>query len=135
MPRLLFAVFLLSLAGCSGGVVTHPVQGQVQLDSGDATALAGHVVEAALQSDPQVRASGEIQSDGSFVLHTHDGGVIRRGAAAGSYLVLIVLSDDDQVRRRLAAHAIHARFLRFDQSGLSLQVPAAETASLKLSRR
>ena len=71
--RVTFSVTLLSLAftGCGpGGPKTHPVRGKVELAGADAAPLAGSHVEAALVSDPNVRASGEIQPDGRFSLQT-----------------------------------------------------------------
>jgi hypothetical protein len=128
-------VLAVATLGCTGGAATHPVKGQFQLEGGDASQLSGHVVEAVLETDPQVRASGEIQSDGSFTLESLHAGVIQEGATAGKYQARIVLSDDDGERRRAAAKALNPKYFAFEKSGLAFEVPAAETVALKLSRR
>ena len=63
------ATSLLFAAGCSrGGPKTLPVVGQVKISGVDSSVLAGHTLEIALDTNRQVRAAGEIQSDGSFEL-------------------------------------------------------------------
>lgn len=128
-------VLALGLFGCGpGGPRTYPVKGAVELVEGDVKQLAGNHVEAALTTDPSVRASGEIQPDGSFRLETIHAGTILKGAREGQYQVRIILADDDpaSLRRRYATLA--TRFLRFQTSGLSLQVPATGDLTLKVSR-
>ncbi len=95
----------------------------------------GHNLEAALGTDLAVRAYGQIQEDGSFSLETLQAGVLYSGAAEGSYRVRIVLSDDDPGARRRAAQALHPRFLQFDSSGLSIQVPNNDPVTVVLSRQ
>src|SRR5438034_8880223 len=64
-----FIITLMSNLGCgAGGPRTYPVQGKVELAGADVKLLAGSHVEFALAADPRVRASGEIQEDGSFKL-------------------------------------------------------------------
>jgi hypothetical protein len=129
------ALFFFS-AGCTRpGAKTYPVKGQLEVTGGDLKALAGHTVEVALVSDPQVRAAGQIQDDGSFTLETLQQGAILNGAAEGTYKARIVLADDDIAARNLAAKSLHPRYLQFDKSGLSLEVPAAQVVSLKVTRR
>jgi hypothetical protein len=82
-----------------------------------------------------VRAAGQIQEDGSFELETLQGGAVLKGAVEGTYKARIVLADDDIGQRNLAAKAIPPRYLQFEKSGLSLQVPATENVSLKILRR
>jgi len=126
----------LTLAGCSqSGPPVHPVKGQVQLTGGDAAPLAGHWIEIALENDRQVRASGEIKPDGNFQLESLLEGKLRNGVLEGKYVARIVLGDDDPQQRQAAAAAIDPRFLKFDSSGLSLQVPAPEPVQLQLLRR
>ena len=136
------AVVLVAIAGVagfsgcgSGGVKMHPVAGRIEIAQGDAKPLAGHTLEVVLDSDPAVRAAGQIQEDGSFQLETLQRGSVLKGAVEGKYKARIVLSDDDLKQRTAAAKAIPARYLQFEKSGLSLQVPAAENVALKLLRR
>ena len=129
-------LILLSVAGCRDeGPETHPVNGKLQLADSDVKVLAGHCLEAALTSDPLVRAYGQIQEDGSFALETYQAGVISPGAVAGQYRVRVVLSDDDPERRQQAAGAIDPRFLGFETSGLTISAPADELVTLALNRR
>ena len=126
----------LVLAGCGGsGIKTHPVVGKIETQSGDITPLAGHTVEVALDTSPEVRASGEIRDDGSFVLETLQGGKVLRGAVPGTYKARIVLSDDDASKRMLAAKTVPPRYLQFEKSGLSVHVPAGENVTFKILRR
>ena len=112
---------LFAIAGCGGpaGPKTYPVKGQVQLAGGEVKVLAGHNVEAALETDSTVRAYGLIQDDGSFELETLRAGVLQSGAAEGKYRVRVALSDDDPEARNRATQAVNPRFLTFDSSGLS----------------
>ncbi len=122
--------------GCSGssGPAIHTVQGKLELAGGEIASLAGHSLEAASQSDPKIRAYGAIRDDGSFSLETLQAGAVRKGAFEGKYQARIVLSDDDPQSRARAAKAIHARYLQFDTSGLTFQVPAKEAVVLRVSR-
>jgi len=130
-------VILWGIPGCGGsaGLKTHAVNGQVQIAGGDVKDLAGHSLEAALDTDLTVRASGQIQEDGSFSLETLQAGVLHSGAVEGAYRVRIVLSDDDPEARRRAAQALHPRFLQFDSSGLSIQVPNNDPVAVVVSRQ
>jgi hypothetical protein len=126
------ALALLAVAGCGqSGPKTHAVVGSVSLAGGDSTQLAGHYVEAALRTDPTVRTSGVIGPDGRFKLETLSDGKIRKGAPEGTYAVRLVLSDDDGTKRPKVA----PKFLRFETSGLSLQVPARDDVKLEVGPR
>jgi hypothetical protein len=126
----------LALVGCGpGGPKTHPVQGRVAVTNGEVAALAGGTVEAALEGDPTVRAAGTIEPDGSFELETYRDGALRKGAVAGTYKVRMILPDDDPAARKKAAKAVHPKALRFETSGLSIEVPAASEVRLELPGR
>ncbi len=136
MKRIIFLAALLAFAGCSeSGPPVHKVKGQVQLNGGDISSLAGHIVEIAKADDPQVRASGEIKTDGNFELESLLAGKIRKGALEGKYVARIVLSDDDPQQRRTAAATINPKFLKFDSSGLMFEVPVKEPVQLQVMRR
>lgn len=126
---------LLISAGCGGaGPEFHPVVGSIQLAEGDGSVLAGHGVEAVLESDNLVRANGVIAADGQFSLETLHEGAVRRGALAGKYKARIVLADDDGETRRLAASVLPKKSLQFDTSGLNFEVPAAASIQLRISK-
>ncbi len=107
----------------------------MQLTGGDAAPLAGHIVEIALASDPQVRASGEIKPDGNFQLESILEGKVRKGAPEGKYIARIVLADDDVQLKRTTFATINPKFLQFASSGLSFEVPAKEPVQLEIQRR
>jgi hypothetical protein len=130
------ACVLLGLLGCGGdGPVTHAVSGKVEVSGGDVKDLAGGYVEAALTTDPTLRASGEIQEDGSFILETLHNGVTLRGAREGTYQVRLILPDNDKGRLRRAQELVAPRFLQFKTSGLTLTVPPPDEVSLLVSKR
>jgi hypothetical protein len=130
------ALGLAGIAGCGGaaGPKTYPVKGQVTLAGGEIRDLAGHSVEAALDTEPSTRAFSQILPDGSFTLETLQAGSVQQGAAAGTYRVRIVLSEDDPEARRRAAQLLHPRFLQFQTSGLTIQVPSNGPPTLALSK-
>ncbi len=137
LPRIgvLLAVFAL-VPGCGdGGPKTYRVSGRIELPGTDPSVLAGHNVEAALSTDPNVRTFGVIGSDGRFVLETLQNGEMRRGAVAGTYNARLVLSDDDPASRRRVAQAVAGRYLKFETSGLTFQVPASSDITLPLAPR
>jgi hypothetical protein len=107
----------------------------VELTAGEVGHLAGSHVEAALDGDPSVRASGVVQPDGRFTLQTLHAGAVLRGAPPGKYRARIILSDEDRASRRRAAQALAPRFLQFQTSGLSFQVPSGGEVTLAVSRR
>src|SRR5262245_39900924 len=125
------------VTGCGpSGPKTYPVTGRVEVAGGNAAPLAGSNVEAALDSDPTVRASGVIEEDGRFTLETLHAGKILKGAQAGTYKARIVLSDEgERGSRKLARAAVHPRFLQFESSGLRFEVPANGDIVLQVSPR
>lgn len=132
---MLATALLASLTGCgASGPPVHRLQGTVQLAEGNVSDLAGHTLEAVLESDSTVRAYGAIGEDGRFELESLLGGEIRPGALAGKYAVRLVLGDDDPESRRRAAQAVHKRFLNVETSGLSLSIPNSGDVTLSLSR-
>jgi hypothetical protein len=130
-------VVLWAVVGCGpDGPRTYPVRGKVELAGGDARQLAGAMVEAAMDSDPTVRASGVIAEDGSFTLETLHAGVILKGAREGSYKARILPGDeDDREARKRQREALNGKYKQFQTSGLSLQVPTEGEVVLKLAPR
>lgn len=125
-PVLLAALGVVVFVGCEkAGVKTFPVEGKVELSGSDPNILSGHVIEAVSEANPEVRAYGSIEPDGSFRMETLHAGKIIDGAQEGKYQVRVVLGDDDPELRRQAAQRINPRHLDFATSGVSLQVPAS----------
>jgi hypothetical protein len=131
------AACLLTLtAGCGQREPkTYPVAGKVVLSGGDTAKLVGHYVEAALESDPAVRASGVIGPDGNFTLETLHAGAILTGAREGKYQVRIVPADEDDEGRKLKQPPVSPKHLKFETSGLSFQVPANGNVTLQVASR
>lgn len=128
--------FAIACAGCGqSGPKTYPVAGKVVLTAGDASKLAGHHVEAALEGDSAVRAFGIIGADGSFTLETLQAGAIQKGAREGKYQVRILPADEDDDGRKLKRPPVAARHLKFETSGLSIQVPANGEVTLAVATR
>lgn len=130
------AISMLSLTGCgNSGPKMHAVKGKVEIEAGEVKNLAGTNIEASLDADPTVRASGVVGADGSFTLETLHEGVIKKGAREGTYQVRFILPDDDKEARRAAARSLDKRFLKFETSGLTLQVPSTGDVTLKVVPR
>ncbi|MFO0799453.1 MAG: hypothetical protein U0804_18445 [Gemmataceae bacterium] len=128
------ATLAIALAGCSSPDGLQPVTGTVTVPGGPAV-LAGSTVEVALESDPTVRASGTIEPDGRFTLDSLKDGSVRRGAPEGTYKARIILGDDDPALQQKAAKAVPARYGRFETSGLTVRVPAAQPVTLAVAAR
>lgn len=122
---------LVALTGC--GRDTYPVEGTLEVQ-GDVSALAGSIIEAAVDGDPERRASGEIQPDGTFVLETLKDGRIRKGVREGTYRVRIIPSDDDRQVRRRVLSTVGPRYLKFQTSGMTLTVPTNEAVVFKAGK-
>jgi hypothetical protein len=131
----LIAAGVLAFAGCGSRGDVHPVRGRVVLTGGDVAQLAGHHVEAVLEGDPGVRASGIIGPDGTFTLETLHDGAVRKGAREGTYRVRIVPADEDDAGKKLKTPPVAGKHLRFETSGLTLQVPASGEVTLTLGAK
>jgi len=130
------ALALLVLTGCSAGhIKTYPVKGKVELKDGDVQMLTGSHVEFKHETDPDLRPTGKIASDGTFRVQTLHKGIILPGAPEGKYQARIILADesDEGVPKR-KGDPFHRRFLDFQTSGLSVAVPSSDV-TVSLSRR
>jgi hypothetical protein len=120
----------LSITGCSRGPGIQPVRGTVKVTDGDVALLVGSHVEFAQEADPLVRASGKIESGGGFAMETLHQGKVLAGVPAGTYKARIILADesDEGIPKRGGRSPIHKRFLDFETSKLSFQVPGGDYA-------
>jgi hypothetical protein len=124
----------IGLLGCGpGGPQTHTVKGRLELARGDVSQLDGSILEAALQSDTTVRASGVIRPDGSFSLETLHAGKVFQGAQAGTYQVRILPCDDDPASRKRALAVLPKQALQFETAHLTFQVPSEGEVVLKVN--
>ncbi|PQO28803.1 hypothetical protein [Blastopirellula marina] len=80
------AICLTSLVGCETPVATHPVTGKVVLANG--SPAQGGIIKFRTTSEEgeMVKASGQIQPDGTFQLSTFEDG---DGALAGEHEVIL----------------------------------------------
>jgi hypothetical protein len=111
------------------------VSGRVILPGGDVSQLAGHFVEATLEGNPNVRASGVIATDGSFTLETLHGAAVLKGAQEGKYKLRILRNEEDDDGKKLRKPPVAPRYLKFETAGLSLNVPTATELTLTISSR
>lgn len=132
LKSLAAALRLAALAGCSSDNL-RPVRGTVT--GADPAVLAGSAVELAHESDPSIRAAGTIEPDGRFNVETLRDGKVRPGAPEGTYKARIVLADDDPAAKKKAAKAVAARYQTFEQSGLTVRVPADGDVTLAVAGR
>lgn len=134
-PAILLVLAATTIGCGTRGPRTHTVRGKIELTGADVASLVGSHVEAVSTDDPLLRASGEIREDGRFILQTLHAGRVLDGAPAGSYKVRVILSDDDPARRRQAAKAIARRFLDFEASNLTFDVPSSQEVVFTLASR
>jgi hypothetical protein len=119
----------LGIASCSSGPKTYPVKGRVILDHGKP--LSGGTVLFQSVANPEIKASGELDADGTFELGSSLGTM---GTVAGEHQILILPleSEDAQVSRR----GIPLRYKRFESSGLRFAVqPGENFCEIKLERQ
>ena len=155
--RLILAplVFLAAAAGCSAPEFpkTYPLRGTVLLPGG--APLQGGRVEFESVDDPNFRALGELEKDGTFArVYTYkSNGREVQGVIAGEHRVRIDLptQDEDEGGERDPGEApagppgrprkpplVAGRYRAFDTSGLKITVPAPDnriTIELKATGR
>lgn len=94
--RILCAVaIVVAVGGCekkAPAPPTYPVHGEVFRGGKPA---ANGTVQFVHQTEPDVRAVGEIGPDGKFSLFTMEGNEKRPGAVAGEYKAVLVFSASD----------------------------------------
>jgi hypothetical protein len=140
LPRPMSAAIAVAVAscvlGCSGdGTKTHRVRGRLEIAGGDVGLLAGSVLECMLTSNPLMRASGKIAPDGRFELETIHNGKVLPGALEGTYQARIILADeDDEGVPKNRGNPVHARYLEFRSSALSITVPTSGDITISLSK-
>jgi hypothetical protein len=84
------AVVLAGIAGCGWGMPkTYPVKGKVVFQGGKP--VTDGKVQFQSETDPQFKALGDIDRDGSFSLMTYVEAKHARGAPAGTYRVVVEL--------------------------------------------
>jgi hypothetical protein len=126
---LVVAAAWLAAAGCSPGPRAYPVKGKVVFKDNGKPLGSGTVLFESV-ADPNQRASGEIQADGTYTLANNVGA---NGAVEGEHRVLIMtpLPEYGQNPRG----PFDPRYQRFDTSGLRYTVkPGENNYEIQLDR-
>jgi len=143
---------LVMLSGCGDRPpTTHAVRGKVVFTDGDVKKLADAEasVEFVLESDPSIRAYGQIQPDGSFEMQTPYKGKTLSGAAEGTHHVRILLQemppepelDDDgkpypaKKGKGKVEPPVNLRFLDTKTSKLTCTVPTSDEFTVTVSKK
>lgn len=128
--NLIGGALVLAAAGCGGSSGAHPVAGTVNWSGGD---LAGHLVEFAHPTDPNVRGFGTIGPDGRFALERLSDGKTAPGLPAGTYQARVVINDEGDGQTKKPK--VPARYLDFKTSGWSVQVPPPGDVTLTVAAK
>jgi hypothetical protein len=115
--RLAVVVSLVLAAGCGGGG-TAPVNGQVKLKNGDASALAGYTVQFELEG-AKTSGDGEIQADGTFKISTFG---VNDGALPGKHRVAISPPLSPDPDKPMPKPKVAAKYSGFESSGLVVEI-------------
>jgi hypothetical protein len=89
------ALALIAITGCGGMPRTYPVQGKVVFKGGKPVTDGRIQFQSA--ADPQFKALGDIDKDGSFSLTTYIGAKKAQGAPQGPYSVVVELERPAEV--------------------------------------
>jgi hypothetical protein len=148
---LLGLALVFAAGGCGGGPRTHSLEGKVVVEGGDTANLGDSAVEAQLDGNPAVRASGQIEPDGSFSLSTLHEGRTLSGAPEGTYSLRLVLTDFEYEEpeedpadegeapayrpkpRNAPKPPVPVKYLSFKTSGWKTTVPADGPVTLTVS--
>lgn len=127
-----------ALAGCKeSGPKYYPVAGKLVLenDGGVPKSLVRQTIEFQSAHEPNTRAFGEIQPDGSFTLSTWREGRGNMGAIAGTYKarMIIEIPQEEQVAAaKKRKPPIDPRYTRFETTPWTIEVPPTDTVILKV---
>ena len=121
------ALLLAVVSGCSdGNPKTYPVQGEVRFPDGKPL-TKGTVEFELLDQEKPITATGEISSDGSFVLGTFE---LDDGAIAGRHRAVVIADHQigTGVERpgKVPSPGLHPRYRDFKTSGLEFTVEPGE---------
>ena len=119
--------------GCGGttqaeGPETVPFTGKVVFTKGGQVASLNSrsgKVEFASIEQPEVRAFGAIEEDGSFTMATRIGESGKPGVLPGKHRVRLGLDDN-------AMHLVAPKFLSFEKSGITVTAPSEQPVEIKV---
>jgi hypothetical protein len=102
------AVALGAMIGTGCGMpATYPAKGKVVFKGGKP--VTDGKIQFQSTTDPQMKALGDIDADGSFSLTTHIEAKTARGAPAGTYRVIVELEKPIKVVALPAAYTVESR--------------------------
>ena len=122
---------LIAVGGCGGGPTgpaTVPFSGKVVFTKGGSVRTLNSRtggVEFQSVEQPDLRAYGSIEEDGSFTLATRIGDSGKPGVVAGKHRVRIKLDDDYK-------HLVAPQFLQFERSGITVTAPSDQPVEVKV---
>jgi hypothetical protein len=101
-------ITLMGVAGCGSGMPpTFPVKGRVVFKQGKPVTDGRIQFQSA--ADPQIKALGDIDNDGSFLLTTYVGAKKVQGAPEGSYNVVVELERPTEVVALPSTYTVEPR--------------------------
>lgn len=116
------AFLLIFTLGCSGS--KYPtLNGRVIHRESPDLKFASDSIELQSVSDPKVVAYGGLSESGEFAIECLVDGKIHRGAPTGRYRARLIISDDDYDHRILFSSKIDPKYLSYELSGWTLEVP------------
>jgi hypothetical protein len=135
-PLVVLSVLLGLLAGCGpSGPKTYPVQGKVvTAKAEDQKRLQGKGIEFQSTTEPNTRAFGVLQADGSFTVSTYRLGATAPGAIEGTHkarLQIDMASDEDNPTPKKKV-TVDRKYTRFETSGWEITVPTTGEVLLKM---
>lgn len=125
-------------AGCTEkGPKFYPVAGKIVLESDGSVpkALVRQSIEFQSDTEPDTRAYGEIQPDGTFTLATTRQGRGAMGAIAGTHkgrIIVEIPQEEQAPTAKKRKDPVDFKFTRFETSPWSIQVPTTEPVILKV---
>jgi len=121
-------IFLLIFTlGCSGS--NYPtLNGKVIHRESPDLKFSSDSIELQSVSDPKLVAYGGLSESGEFAIESLVDGKIHRGAPAGKYRVRLLISDDDFEHKTLLSRKIDPKYLSFELSGWTLEVPGTNVS-------
>jgi len=110
------------LAGCGGGMNTHPVSGKVTMPDGS-PAKGGSVIFEQQSSKP-ISCIGVIKPDGTYSVEVDES---NSGAPEGTYKVTVVMDDES------GKSLVNAKYTSVESTPLTFTVkPGSNTFDIKL---
>lgn len=142
----LLALACGGLAGCAREPMTHPVSGRIVFEKGNLKDWVGEAVEFQSTSEPDTRAFGKINEDGTFTLSTWQEGDALNGAVTGTLrgrLIMDIMDIEDEkegegdkdvkavkaengekgMKKAKSVKGVPAKYANFDTSGWEITVP------------